>query len=198
MAKDKEERIRELLNPREAVVFQGRMHKAIYFLPLLFFMLGVVIVFLTIPEVTVQLPERVQALAADWINGAKETHLGLWLMAGSILFAYKFHMEDKHLIQIVTNQRVVQVSGAWTTEQEDLKLNHIDMKHIRIKRGHLINRLLHRGSIYLDHLKNKELNIVMKGVSMPETFVEHLRAVHERYAEALNIRERAEKERSVK
>lgn len=194
MAKDKEERIRELLNPREALIYQAEMHPAIYSLPLLVFLFGAVIVFLTVPEVLGSLPERWIAVGGSWINGAKETFLGFWMMGGGILFAFKFHLESKHLIQIVTNHRVVQVTGAFSTTQHEMPLHHITQ--IKIKRGHIINRLLHRGNIKLRNKKDDKERIVFQGVSHPDAFVEHIRLAQDRYGESLAIKERVDRERS--
>jgi hypothetical protein len=194
MAKDKEERIRELLQPRETVIFQADMHPAIFFLPVMVGLLGACIVLLTSNEVLEGMPSAVFEIGSDWIYGAKETYLGYWMMMGSVVFTFRFHQERKNLIQIVTNQRVVQVAGAFFAEQHEIKLHHIT--EIRIKRGHIINRLLHRGDIIFTNKKNVKEKVVFKGASHPDDFVEHLRLAQERYNEALEVKERVEKERS--
>ncbi len=202
----RQDRIKEILNIHEGVIYQAYMSAAVYSIPIFIGFVGACIVFLTSDIVIQHLPEQMMAVGERWIYGAKDTFLGFWMLAGGIAFTVKFHLHRKNVIQIVTNQRVVQVVGTFVHETHELPLHYIE--DMKIKRGTILHRFLHLGDVtlinkYGDRRKaekekqglfhavgaGEEREIVFKSVSNPDDFVENIEKSIQRYGAAAAAQE---------
>lgn len=157
MAKSREERLRELLHPKERVVYEGRIHGTAYIVPAAALLLGVILTFS--PETVYHfVPQRYHELTEKFLYWSQELFFGAVFILAGISLSFGIHMRQKHEITIITSERIVSVTGTFFPKQQQFYLNRIG--NVRAKQS-LFDRMIAQGRLIV-HDKiavhgNKEL-----------------------------------------